>query len=52
MGGEGGKPRARSSALVKWEVLENEGETAAARVARTAKRVVNFMMNNEGRWAG
>ena len=52
-GGKGGKPAAKRLALVSSrEGLENVAETAVARVARTAKTVVNFMTNNEGRRAG
>lgn len=40
-------PFARRLALVLKS--DNVAETAVARVARTAKTVVNFMMNNEGR---
>ena len=44
------KPILKRLALVssRW-ASEIVAETAVARVARTAKTVVNFMINNEGR---
>ena len=53
MGGKGFIPAARRLALVlKSEPTDNVAETAVARVARTAKTVENFMINNEGRRGG